>query len=297
MKDNIILGSRESRLAVIQSELIMARIREAAPEVKIELMTMKTTGDVFLDRTLDKIGGKGLFLKELEQALLAERIDLAVHSLKDMPMEQPDGLPILAYSGREDPRDVLILPRGCDSLDRSAPIGCSSFRRQLQLQQLYPDVVVQPVRGNVLSRLQKLDDGMYGALVLAAAGIRRLGLEERISRYFTVEEILPAAGQGIMAVQGRAGADYPWLAAVNDQQAEYMALSERSFVRELDGGCSSPTAAFARISGGQICLTGLYYEGTGSEYLTGSRCGPVAAAEQLGRELAVELRDRFRRRN
>lgn len=199
------VGSRESRLAVVQSELVMDAIRAAHPEVELELVTMKTTGDKILDRTLDKVGGKGLFVKELDAALLDGRVDLTIHSCKDLPMEEDPRIPLAGFSRREDPRDALVLPQGAEELDPSRPIGCASARRAVQLRALFPGVAVAPVRGNVLTRLRKLDEGQFSALVLAAAGLKRLGLEARITRYFTVEELLPAAGQGILALQTRAG--------------------------------------------------------------------------------------------
>lgn len=287
-KRKIRVGSRESRLAVIQSELIMGLIAQAHPEIELELVTMKTTGDRILDRPLDKVGGKGLFVKELDRALLEGRIDLSIHSLKDMPMEQPEGLPIVAYSKRADPRDVLVLPLG-KALDPEKPIGCSSARRRLQLAALYPGMSVESVRGNVLTRLTKLENG-YAALVLAHAGLSRLGLENRINRVFTTNELIPAAGQGILAIQGREREDYGFLDCVDDAASRRAALAERAFVRTLDGGCSSPVAAYARLEGETLLLTGLYYdESTGKhtiETLKGSRNEP----EKLGLLLAERLR-------
>ena len=262
MKRKIKIGSRESRLAVIQSEMVMRAINQYHPEIETELVTMKTTGDLILDRTLDKIGGKGLFVKELDRALLDHRSDLSVHSLKDMPMEIQTELPIIGFSKREDPRDVLVFRKGERERDKSLPIGCSSQRRIIQLKEIFPDAKFQPVRGNVLTRLQKLDNGEYGALVLAAAGLKRLGMEERIGRYLEPEEVIPAAGQGILAMQGRRGEDYSYLNEFFDKNAEYAALCERAFVRTLDGGCSSPIAAYAVIDGENLTLTGLYYEET-----------------------------------
>ena len=201
----VVIGSRESRLAVIQSEMVRDYIEKNNDGLKAELLTMKTTGDIILDRTLDKVGGKGLFVKELDRALLDGRSELSVHSLKDMPMEVPEELPLLAFSNREDPRDALVLPQGVTELDKTKPIGCSSLRRTLQLAELFPDMECKSVRGNVQTRLKKLDSGEYSALVLAAAGLKRLGLTHRISRYFEPEEMLAAAGQGILTVQGRKG--------------------------------------------------------------------------------------------
>ena len=289
-KSKIIIGSRESKLAVLQSEMVCDYIKEKNPEMEVEILTMKTTGDKILDRTLDKIGGKGLFVKELDRALLEGRSQLSVHSLKDMPMEESEELPILAFSKREDVRDVLVLPRGCEELDASKPIGCSSLRRKLQLQEIFPDVKVKSIRGNLQTRLEKLDSGEYSALVLAAAGLKRLGLEKRISRYFDTEEILPAAGQGILAVQGRKGEDYSFLNGYCDEEAWAAGRAERAFVKLLDGGCSSPVAAHAEISGDEIYLRGLYYNEKDGSYVTGTLRGDKADAESLGRELAETLR-------
>ena len=279
------VGSRESRLAVVQSELVMDAIRAAHPEVGLELVTMKTTGDKILDRTLDKVGGKGLFVKELDAALLEGRVDLTVHSCKDLPMETDPRLPLVAFSRRGDPRDALVLPAGIDALDAGRPIGCASRRRALQLKRLFPGMESAPVRGNVQTRLRKLDEGQYSALVLAAAGLRRLGLEGRISRCFTPEEMLPAAGQGILAVQARAGTDTPWLDGFRDADATDCLLAERAFVRALDGGCSSPVAAFATVEGEILTLTGMDECGRRVR-----AAGPRAEAERLGAELAGQVR-------
>ena len=285
------IGSRESRLAVIQSRMVMELIAKAEPSAELELVTMKTTGDKILDKTLDKIGGKGLFVRELDQALREEKADFTVHSLKDMPMEVPEDLPLAAFSSREDPRDVLVLPEGTTDLDSSKPIGCSSRRRQLQLKKLYPDMDIEPVRGNVQTRLAKLEAGQFSALVLAAAGLKRLGLENRISRYFTTEEILPAAGQGILVVQTRKGMDTGCLRLVQDEKTAFCAKAERAFVRALDGGCSSPVAAHAVVNGEELTLTGFYVSPDERIQRRGSICGSVTEAEALGRTLAQLLKE------
>lgn len=289
-KKNIVIGSRESKLAVIQSEQVLNYINENNDNTEATLLTMKTTGDKILDKTFDKVGGKGLFVKELDKALFDKRSDISVHSLKDMPMEVPEELPLIAYSKREDPRDVLVLPTGADDIDFSKPVGCSSFRRMLQLKELYPEIEFKSVRGNVITRLEKLDSGQYSALVLAAAGLKRLGLEGRISRYFESEEMLPAAGQGILAVQGRKDEDYSYLNGYNNEESEYSAVAERSFVRFLNGGCSSPVAAFAVIEDDDMKLTGLYYDPDTGAYLKGSIKGNKKDGENLGIELARRLR-------
>lgn len=279
------VGSRESRLAVLQAELLVEAVRAARPDIEWELVTMKTTGDRILDRTLDKIGGKGLFVRELDQALREGRVDVTVHSCKDLPMEEDPELPIAAFSRREDPRDALILPEGAAELDFSRPIGCASLRRKIQLQKLFPQASIEPVRGNVLTRLEKLDGGQFSALVLAAAGLKRLGLEGRISRIFSADELLPAAGQGILAAQVRSGEDASWLAPFADRESGVRARAERSFVKALDGGCSSPIAAFAVLEGETLTLTGM---GAGGE--KSALTGPAGQPEELGRALAERMR-------
>ena len=285
------IGSRESRLAVIQSRMVMEKIAKAEPAAELELVTMKTTGDKILDKTLDKIGGKGLFVRELDQALREEKVDFTVHSLKDMPMEVPEDLPMAAFSSREDPRDVLVLPEGTTEIDRSKPIGCSSRRRQLQLKKLFPDMAIEPVRGNVQTRLAKLEAGQFSALVLAAAGLKRLGLEERISRYFSVEEVLPAAGQGILVVQTRKGMDTDCLRLVQDEESACCARAERAFVRALNGGCSSPVAAHAVVERTLLTLTGFYVSADERIQRKGSIRGSAADAEMLGKALARQLKE------
>ena len=287
--NTIRIGSRESKLAVIQSELVMDAIRAAHPGLRLELVTMKTTGDRILDRTLDQIGGKGLFVKELDTALLDGRVDFTVHSCKDLPMDIDERIPLAGFTRREDPRDVLVLPQGVTELDRSRPIGCASARRTVQLRELFPCMEIAPVRGNVLTRLRKLDEGQYSALVLAAAGLKRLGLEERIARYFTVDELLPAAGQGILAVQARAGEDLSCLDGVLDADGTACALAERAFVRALDGGCSSPIAAHAVVEGDTITIDGLYVDGQG-RVSRDRRSGPREQGEELASRLAERLK-------
>lgn len=291
-KNKIVIGSRESKLAVLQSEMVRDYIEEKNPELEVEILTMKTTGDIILDRTLDKVGGKGLFVKELDKALMDGRSVLSVHSLKDMPMEVPEELPLLAFSRREDPRDVLVLPEGVTELDKNKPLGCSSLRRTLQLKKLYPDMEVKSIRGNLQTRLRKLDEGQYSGLILAAAGLKRLGLENRINRYFTADEIIPAAGQGILAVQGRKGEDYGFLDGYCDADAWAAGSAERAFVKLLDGGCSSPVAAHAEVYGEEIYLRGLYYNEKDGSYVTGTLLGQKKDAEKLGRELAETLREK-----
>lgn len=206
-------------------------------------------------------------------------------------MEVPEDLPLAAFSRREDPLDVLVLPEGISELDPGKPIGCSSRRRQLQLKALFPHMTAAPVRGNVQTRLAKLDSGEYSALVLAAAGLKRLGLEHRISRYFSPEEILPAAGQGILVVQTRQGMDTSCLKIFQDPGSACCALAERAFVRALDGGCSSPVAAFAQLNDQVLTLRGLYVSPDERVIRKGALSGPAGDAEALGRALASRLKE------
>lgn len=289
--DKLIIGSRDSKLAVLQSEMVRSYIEEKNPEMTVEILTMKTTGDIILDRTLDKVGGKGLFVKELDKALMDGRSQLSVHSLKDMPMEVPEKLPLLAFSKREDPRDVLVLPKGAKKLDETKPLGCSSFRRTLQLKKLYPDMEVKSIRGNLQTRLRKLDEGEYSGLILAAAGLKRLGLEHRINRYFTPDEMIPAAGQGILAVQGKKGIDYTCLDGYCDKEAWICGSAERAYVRYLNGGCSSPVAAYAETDGENIHIRGLYYDENSRKWITGEIRGLAAEGESLGISLAGRLKE------
>lgn len=289
-KRKIIVGSRDSKLAVIQSELVMKQIAENHPELELELVTMKTTGDIILDKRLDKIGGKGLFVKELDKALMEGRIDISVHSLKDLPMEISSELPLVAFSKRENPLDVLIYRENAAHGDMSLPLGTSSLRRELQVKNLYPDWQVESIRGNLQTRLSKLDSGQFGAIILAYAGVARLGMENRINRVFTADEMIPPAGQGIMVVQGRAGEDYSFLECVNDRDAEICAKAERAFVTYLDGGCSSPIGAFAEIKGEDILIRGLYFDEEQKQSRKGKISGKISQSELLAVQLAKQLK-------
>ena len=289
MKRLIRVGSRESKLAVIQAQLVADTIKKYHPELEFEFVTMKTSGDMILDRSLDEIGGKGLFVKELDIGLRSGQIDIAVHSLKDMPMLTPEDLPILCYTKRENPYDAMVVPKNSFGLDMSKPLGCSSARRKLQLEALYPGLKVTGIRGNVLSRLDKVDSGAFSATILACAGLYRLGLQQRITKIFDENEMIPAAGQGILAVQARAGEEHAYLGCADDFEARTAAKAENAFIRRLDGGCSSPIAAFAKINGNELRLHGLYYEEVSGSQARGVMTLPVDEAERLGYELAEKL--------
>lgn len=285
------VGSRESKLAVIQSEMVIQAIRACDPSIQIELVTMKTTGDKILDRTLDKVGGKGLFVKELDRALLAGEVDLTVHSMKDLPAQLHPDLPLAAVSSRETPYDVLVLPKDCTAWDQTKPVGCASARRTVQIQALYPNITVKPVRGNIQTRLRKLDSGEYGALILAQAGLHRLGLDNRIYRVFSPEELIPSACQGVLAVQTRKDFDTACLAGFHDADAWDCALAERAFIRTLDGGCSSPVAAFAQLlDADTMRLTGLYVSEDRTYSERKSVICPRTQAEACAAQLAREMK-------
>lgn len=290
IRKRIRIGSRESRLAVVQSQIVIEAIRKAHPELELELVTMKTTGDKILHTSLDKVGGKGLFVKELDIALREGRIDLSVHSLKDMPMEIPEDLPLIGFSKREDPRDVLILKEGFQ-IEEGGIIGSSSKRRVLQLKKLYPNLQFEMIRGNVQTRLRKMEEQNYDGIVLALAGIKRLGLESIVTRVLTTEEMIPAAGQGILAIQGRKDFDYSFLDTFLNKESEIISTCERAFVTALNGGCSSPIAGYAQIQGNEIRLQGLYCEEDSEDIRIGSIHGEIEKAAKLGETLARQLRE------
>ena len=294
MKRVIRFGSRKSALAVAQTRILMDAVAAAHPELEVELVTMTTTGDVNMkpfSEASDKFGIKGLFTQELEEALKSGEIDVAVHSLKDVPMYANEELPIVAYSARGDTRDALVLPDGVKEIDENLPLGCSSARRRIQLAKLFPQLRVEPVRGNVNTRLRKLDEGQFSALVLAAAGLQRVGLGERISRYFSTDEMIPAPGQGILACQGRAGESYEYLDAVRCEAAACCARAERGFSAELGGGCTAPVGAYAEIIDGELTLHGFYADEAEGIYREGRACGRPENAEELARGLARRLRE------
>jgi hydroxymethylbilane synthase len=296
------VGSRESALAVAQTKIIMETIARAHPEIKLELVTMKARGDLYPDLPLEKAasGAKALFTGALEEALARNEVDICVHSLKDMAETGPEELPVVAMAKRGDPRDALILPEGqrFEGFDRLDGLfvgggipaaGCSSLRRRIQLHALAPSVVFAPVRGNVPTRLGKLDEGRYSLLLLAAAGLERLGLSTRAAYFFPAREMIPAAGQGVLAVQGRRDGDYGFLDAVRDPLTEEEALAERAFVQALGGGCGSPAAAYARISGSEISLMALFARDAESPPVRAESSGPKEEGRKLAEDLAQRL--------
>ncbi|MET0683214.1 MAG: hydroxymethylbilane synthase [Casimicrobiaceae bacterium] len=290
------IATRESALALWQAEHIRARLAAQYPACDVRLLGMTTEGDRVLDKPLADIGGKGLFIKELEVAMADGRADLAVHSLKDVPMDILDGFSLAAITAREDPRDAFVSNRYLDlpGLPGGARIGTSSLRREAQLRERDPLLSILPLRGNVNTRLRKLDEGRYDAIILAAAGLKRLGLSARIASYLDPEESLPAAGQGALAVECRADrADVlAALAPLADRDTTLATAAERAFARALSGSCHTPLAAYAVFVHDELWLRGLLASRDGGEVLRGdlrARCDDAPAADALGRALATEF--------
>lgn len=285
------VGTRGSRLALVQSSSVADALRRLGAEV--ELVPIKTSGDRLAGVALADFGGKALFVKEIEEALLDDRVDLGVHSLKDMPALLPPGLVIATYPAREDPRDALLTPSGggIEDLPRGARVGTSSLRRRVLLLSRRSDLAIEPIRGNVETRLAKLESGQYDALVMAQAGLNRLGLAPRHARPLPTEDFLPAVGQGILAVEVRQ-ADREMLellSRLDDTRTRMEALAERSFLAALGAGCHTPVAGHCRLQDGILRMSGLVASLDGAIMLRASVSGPVETAEALGRELAAEL--------
>ncbi|HRD65568.1 MAG TPA: hydroxymethylbilane synthase [Candidatus Competibacter sp.] len=287
------IATRKSALAIWQAEHVAERLRRAHPGLQIELIGMVTRGDKILDSPLSKVGGKGLFVKELEQGLLEGRADLAVHSMKDVPVDFPDGLGLTAILAREDPRDAFVSNHYLqpDALPSGATVGTSSLRRQCQLAARYPDWEIRSLRGNVNSRLAKLDAGDYDAIILAAAGLKRLGLANRIASVLEPERSLPAIGQGAIGVECRLddARTRELVAALDDPPTRIRVAAERAFNARLQGGCQVPIAGYAVLKGEELWLRGLVGEPDGSRIVTGEIRGPANAAAALGTTLAEDL--------
>ncbi len=284
------IGTRGSQLALAQSRWVQAWIT-ARLGFDTRLVTIKTTGDRFVDRPLRTMGGKGLFVKEIEEALLAETIDCAVHSMKDVPAELAPGLVIAAMPPREDPRDALVAAGGAGvlQLPRGARLGTSSLRRAALVRALRDDLVVRDLRGNVDSRLRKLDLGEMDALLLAAAGLRRLGIERPDMRCLDPQQFIPAIGQGALAIESRRGAVADLLAPLDDAPTRTAVSAERAFLLRSGGSCRTPLAAHATLTADAVALQALIAAPDGTRVVRGSRCGPASAAAALGTDLADEL--------
>ena len=287
------IATRKSPLALWQAEHVASALRRAHPGLSVEILGMSTRGDKILDAPLAKIGGKGLFVKELEQSLLERRADLAVHSMKDVPVDFPPGLHLPVILAREDPRDALVCPRfdRLAALPEGARLGTSSLRRQCQIAARRPDLRIQPLRGNVNTRLAKLDAGEFDAILLAAAGLLRLGLGRRIRARLSIDESLPAIGQGALGIECRSD-DRPLqdlLAPLHDADTADRVTAERAMNRRLEGGCQVPIAGHATLVDGELWMQGLVGSPDGRHLQRAQRRGPRAQAEALGVALAEDL--------
>lgn len=298
MKDRLIIGSRGSKLALWQAEWVKAQLCALHPHVTVSIEIIKTSGDVMKDAPLSLIGGKGVFTKELEEALFDGRIDLAVHSLKDLPTMLPDNLMIAAITEREDTRDALVLRAGFNlsspslkSLPEGAIVGTSSLRRLAQLKHLRADIGIKDLRGNVDTRLRKLDAGDYDAIILASAGLRRLGLRERISAPISTDEMLPAVGQGALAIETRMDDSLALklLSPLEHAPTRATCTAERSLLRSLGGGCQLPIAAHAVVQGKHLRLEGLVAGLSGDVIIRDTLEGEATEARELGERLGRQL--------
>jgi hydroxymethylbilane synthase len=294
MSEKIVrIATRKSPLAMWQAEHVSSKLRQAHPGLQVELVGMSTQGDKILDTPLAKIGGKGLFVKELEQGMLEGIADIAVHSMKDVPVELPEGLHLAVIMEREDPRDAFVSNTyaSLDQLPEGAVVGTSSLRRQCQLADRRPDLKIAPLRGNVNTRLRKLDEGEFDAIILAAAGLIRLGFEKRIQTLIDPEQSLPAIGQGAIGIECRA--DDPWindlLKPLHDPDTAICVTAERAMNHRLMGGCQVPIAGYAVLNSGKLFMRGLVGEPDGSKIMRAELTDAAAAAESLGIALAEDL--------
>ena len=289
----LVIASRESALAMWQAEHIRDRLRALYPQTEVSILGMTTQGDQILDKTLSKIGGKGLFVKELEVALESGAADIAVHSLKDVPMNLPAGFALPCIGEREDPRDAFV-SNDFDSLHALPPgsvVGTSSLRRESQLRTRFPHLKIEPLRGNVQTRLRKLDEGQYAAIILAAAGLKRLGLGARIRNVISSDDSLPAVGQGALGIETRADrADLAaLLAPLHHAATAACVLAERAMSRRLDGSCQVPLGGFAEVQDGKLRMRGFVAMPDGSRMLRAERIGDLAQPEALGTLIAQDL--------
>jgi len=287
------IGSRGSKLALWQANYVKDRLHEIFPDLEIEIIIIKTEGDKRLDAPLSEIGGKGLFIKEIEDSLIKKEIDIAVHSLKDMTTQIPDGLTLAAVTKREDPRDCLITANGCklEELPHKSCIGTSSLRRRAQILNLRPDLVIKPLRGNLDTRLKKLFSGEYDGIITAFAGLKRLEKEDQISQRLPLDHFIPAVGQGALGIETRAD-DAETLNLVeklNDEKTSYCASAERSFLKKMEGSCKAPIAANAVIEKPTLQIRGMVASLDGKNIISHSLSGKIENAEEIGYKLGEEL--------
>ena len=290
MVKSLTAGSRGSKLAMIQTESVITRLKEIYPQIKIEIKQIVTSGDRDRKTQLDRMDA-AVFVKELEEALLDRRIDLAVHSLKDIPTANPQGLRLAAVTEREDPRDVLVARASLDDLPAGSVSGTGSLRRSIQLNRYRPDLKARPIRGNVDTRLRKVSEGEVDGIIVAAAGLRRLGLEDRITEYLPLEHFLPSAGQGALAIEIRSEdkAVYDLVSVLNDLASWQAVTAERAFLLTLGGGCRAPVAALGTVKDGLLKLDGMAASVDGKRILQCSEAGYAESPEEIGIKLAHRM--------
>lgn len=293
MKKKIVIGTRGSKLALVQSTYVMERLKKEHSELEVELKVIKTTGDKILNRPLNKIGGKALFIKEIEEALAAGEVDIAVHSMKDVPYTLPQGFILGAVLQREDPRDVLISAQypSLDEIPADGVIGTSSLRRKVQLKEKYPHLKFVPLRGNIDSRIQRMQNGDFDGIILAAAGLHRLGWAEKITSYIDINDCIPAVGQGALAIEIREEDQeiLQLIAPLHDSHDNICVKAERAFLQEVAGSCSLPVGAYAQIQKDTMCVKAILGEEDTDRFFRREITGSAAEGEELGRILAREL--------
>jgi hydroxymethylbilane synthase len=295
-RSTLVIGTRGSQLALWQAEWVQGQLKQIAPDLSVVLKRIQTSGDKIQDVPLAKVGGKGLFVKEIEEALLRKEIDLAVHSMKDLPAVLPTGLTIICVPEREDPRDALLTRDGkkLDALPLGARVGTSSLRRQSQLLHVRPDLQIEMLRGNVDTRLRKLQENHFDAIVLAASGLKRLGWDAHITECLPVDVSLPAIGQGALGIEGREDDGFVrnLVAKLEHQQTRATVMAERALLQRLEGGCQVPIAGHAVLQGESLILDGLVASLDGTRYVRHSLSGSMSEAESIGTKVAEELLDR-----
>lgn len=294
MKESIVIGTRGSKLALLQTNIIISSLKKVYPHLKVEVKTIKTTGDKILNKSLSKIGGKGLFIKEIEDNLREHKIDLAIHSMKDVQNEVSEEFTISTILKREDPRDVIISRDNVkfSSLKSGSIVGTSSLRRMVQLRSIRSDLEYKPVRGNVDTRIKKLNSGEFDAIVLASAGLKRMGLEENITEYLDTNECIPSVGQGALCVEMRSNDSelYKMLKPLINDNDYKCVFSERAFLKEMNGGCTTAIGAYAEKEENKLTINGFVCDDNNERIFKGSQAGSAEDYEKIGIELGKKLK-------
>lgn len=292
-KSKIVVGSRGSVLALTQTNMVIDKLKEKFPNTEFEILKITTKGDRILDKTLSKIGGKGLFIKEIETALMEEKIDIAIHSMKDMPSTMPEGFELAAITMREDVRDALVTGngKGLDGIRQNGVIGTSSLRRAAQLLSIRPDIEIKPIRGNVGTRIKKIEEENLDGVILAAAGLNRLGLNEEINYYFETEDMTPAVGQGALGIEIKEGnlEVKEMIEQIADMETTYCVEAEREFMRMLNGGCHVPIGSIATIEDGKMTMTAMVASCDGKRVIKSTEIGDAKDYINIAKKVSHEI--------